>query len=147
MPTELPDRPWQRVGTDLFELGGKIYLLAVDYFSRFVEIAWLNKTKSNDVTHLKSFFARHGIPEVLISDNGPQFSSQFSWTLLQHMDLNTPQAAQGFHKAMEQTVKNLLKKAADPHLALLAYSASERIQPSSIAYGSTPAFDPFTCNF
>ena len=27
------------------------------------------------ISHTKSTFARHGIPEVVYSDNGPQFSS------------------------------------------------------------------------
>ena len=36
--TELPDFPWQQVGSDLLVLNGVSYLLIVDYFSRFVEI-------------------------------------------------------------------------------------------------------------
>ncbi|KAK7882125.1 hypothetical protein WMY93_028299 [Mugilogobius chulae] len=131
MPTKCPDRPWQKVGTDLFELGGKTYLLAVDYLSRFVEIALLNKTRSNDViTHLKSFFARHGIPEVLMSDNGPQFSGQtfadFSAAYGFKHVTSSPRFPQSNGEAERavQTVKNLLKKAADPYLALLAYRAT-----------------------
>ena len=48
----------------------------VDYFSRYPEIVKLarNNTTFNDViNHLRSLFARHGIPEKVISDNGPQF--------------------------------------------------------------------------
>jgi len=75
MLTEMPDRPWQTVGADLFMLKGKTYLLVVDYFSRYVEIELLSPTRSTDVVvHLKSIFSRHGICEVLRSDNGPQFS-------------------------------------------------------------------------
>ncbi|XP_042072880.1 uncharacterized protein K02A2.6-like [Haplochromis burtoni] len=131
MPTEYPARPWQRVGTDLFELGGETYLLAVDYHSRFVEIALLNRTKSNDViTHLKSFFARHGIPEVLMSDNGPQYSGRIFTDFaaaygFKHITSSPkfPQSNGEAERAV-QTVKNLLKKAADPYLALLAYRAT-----------------------
>ena len=36
----------------------------------------LDKTTSGAVVHkLKSHFARHGIPETCVSDNGPQFTS------------------------------------------------------------------------
>lgn len=75
MPTEMPDRPWQTMGADLFTLKDKTYLLVVDYFSRYVEVALLSHTRSTDVVvHLKSMFSHHGIGEVLKSDNGPQFS-------------------------------------------------------------------------
>ena len=38
IPTPLPDYPWQLVGTDLFGMNQKHYLLVVDYFSRFPEV-------------------------------------------------------------------------------------------------------------
>ena len=37
--TQLPDRPRQVVATDLFELKGIDYLIVIDYFSRYIEIA------------------------------------------------------------------------------------------------------------
>ena len=36
IPSELPKYPWQKVGTDLFELKGATFLIVVDYFSRYV---------------------------------------------------------------------------------------------------------------
>lgn len=49
MPTKLPDRPWQKLGADLFTLRDNAYLIAVDYFSRYVEIEQLSPTRSTDV--------------------------------------------------------------------------------------------------
>ena len=76
MPCVLPKRPWQKVGADLFEWQGTSFLIVVDYFSHYIEMPKLPSTTSAAViTHLKSIFTRHGIPEMLVSDNGPQFSS------------------------------------------------------------------------
>ena len=74
---ETPSRPWQYVAVDLFELEGKSYLVTSDYFSDFFELDHLRSTSSVHVIRkLKSHFARHGIPEQLVTDNGPQFTSR-----------------------------------------------------------------------
>jgi len=71
MSSELP---WQKVGTDLFEWRNDMFLLVVDYYSRYIEIAKLNRSTAEEViARTKSIFARHGIPEIVFSDNGPQY--------------------------------------------------------------------------
>jgi hypothetical protein len=40
---EVPNRPWQKVVTDLFCMNGDSYL---DYFSKFFEVSMLQDTKS-----------------------------------------------------------------------------------------------------
>ena len=70
-------QPWSRIGTDLFELEGKSYVIAVDYTSRWFEFRELKSTSSGSVIRLLSeIFATHGIPDTVISDNGPQYSNQ-----------------------------------------------------------------------
>ena len=77
IPTTLPQLPWQKVASDLFEWRQQTFLLIVDYYSRFIEIARLNGSTAEEVvTHTKSIFARHGIPETVVSDNGPQYTSE-----------------------------------------------------------------------
>lgn len=57
----------------MFTLDNSDYLLIVDYYLRYFEVVKLPNTKSATVvTHMKSIFARHGIPFEVISDNGPQ---------------------------------------------------------------------------
>ncbi|CAB4029075.1 Transposon Ty3-G Gag-Pol poly [Paramuricea clavata] len=71
---EVPSRPWKRVGIDLFELERKHYLVTADYFSDFFELDHLKNISSVHVIRkIKSHFARHGIPEQVITDNGPEF--------------------------------------------------------------------------
>lgn len=140
MSSELPERPWQQVGSDLFTLNQDNYLLVVDYYSRYVEIAKLTPTRSQDViVHLKSIFSRHGVPENFFSDNGPQYSSQqfkdFAVAYGFKHVTSSPRFAQSNGEAERhvQTVKQLLKKAKDPYLALLAYRATP------LANGYSPA--------
>ena len=44
IPTKLPERPWEKVASDLFELKGTPYIIVVDYFSRYIEILKLTTT-------------------------------------------------------------------------------------------------------
>ena len=73
---ETPSRPWQFVAADPFELNGKSYLVTADYFGDFFELNHLRSTSSVYVIKmLTGHFARHGIPEQLVNDNGPQLVS------------------------------------------------------------------------
>ena len=123
-----PDKPWYKVGSDLFYYGGNTYLLVVDYFSRFPEIALLKNDSSCEViTQLKSIFARHGIPAVLVSDNGPQYNSyEFQRFAKQYEFIHNTSSpyypqSNGMAEVTVKTVKRILKKNCDPYLALLEY--------------------------
>ena len=73
MTYSLPTGPWQMIGQDLFTLDGKNYLISVDYHSDYWELDFLTNTTSKAVVEAtKVQFARYGIPELVISDNGPQ---------------------------------------------------------------------------
>ena len=74
---KIPDRPWAKIGTDLFQFENKEYLVTVDYFSNFFEVDRLCSTTSGAVVKkLKGHIARYGIPDEIVSDNGPQFDSE-----------------------------------------------------------------------
>ena len=76
IPHEIPDRPWSKVGVDLFTYRSHEVLVTVDYFSDYLEIDLLPDTTASTVINcLQQHFSRHGIPDVVISDNGPQFRS------------------------------------------------------------------------
>ena len=155
LPTPLPEFPWQRIATDLFQLGNTIYLIAVDYFSRFPEVVTLpSPTSKSIILALKSMFARHGIPETVISDNGPQYSSaefqQFAEeygflhiTSSSHFPQSNGQAEEGV-----KTIKKFLRISEDPFLSLLPYRAppSTMVQsvPSRIANGTS---NPHQCTY
>ena len=76
MSSSFPSLPWERVAADLFELAGKVYLIVVDYYSRWFKIRRLNdQSSSRVISVLKELFSTHGIPDIIVSDDGPQFSS------------------------------------------------------------------------
>lgn len=55
LPTDLLERPWKEVRADLFTLKWKMYLLLVECYSSYVEMANLHHIKFADVTvNLKS---------------------------------------------------------------------------------------------
>ena len=140
MPSSLPSLPWQKVASDLFEWKKTNFLLVVDYYSRWIEIARLEQTTAKCViNHMQSIFARFGVPEIVVSDNGPQYSSEAFSNFateygFQHLTSSPlyPQSNGEAERAV-RTTKNLLKKAKDPYLAMLAY----RSTPLSI--GFTPS--------
>lgn len=77
MSHEIAERPWEKIGTDLYTINGQDYLIVVDYFSNFWEIDHLpNTTASTVIKNLKCLFATQGIPDIVISDNGPQFACE-----------------------------------------------------------------------
>ena len=50
--------------------------MVIDYFSRYLEIAHMDRITSEHVIgKLKGIFARWGVPESLKTDNGRQFTS------------------------------------------------------------------------
>ena len=79
---------------------------------------------------LKAIFSSHGIPEKIITDNGPQyackdfqdFSRDYCFT---HITSN-PRYAQsnGESEGAVQSVKQLFEKLSEPYLALLAYRST-----------------------
>ncbi|GFS20133.1 retrovirus-related Pol polyprotein from transposon 297-like Protein [Elysia marginata] len=59
----IPDRPWAKLGADIFHFGGHDYLLIVDYFSKFPEIARLsNKTTSGVIQFFVQYWQDMRLP-------------------------------------------------------------------------------------
>uniref|UniRef100_A0A087YS49 Integrase catalytic domain-containing protein n=1 Tax=Poecilia formosa TaxID=48698 RepID=A0A087YS49_POEFO len=84
-------------------------------------------TSAGIITGLKSIFVRHGVPEILITVNGPHFSSSSFSSFATDYDFrhvtSSPYFAQSNGEAERavKTVKSLLKKNTEPYKALLAY--------------------------
>ena len=106
--------PWERVGTDIFFLDGKEYLITIDYRRNFWEAdRILDSNASTVILELKSHYARHGIPDQVMSNNGPQFVSTEFATFAKTWEFDFDL----------KTAKRLLRKSIsagmDPYLAFL----------------------------
>lgn len=124
---------------------GKQYLVVSDYYSRYLEIILLHTTTSEQVVQkLKVLFARFGIPEQIVSDIGPQFTSEVWRNFcvlydIQHIT-SSPHNPQGNGHAERavQTAKRILKQE-DPLLALMTFRAtpttSTGVSPAELLMG------------
>lgn len=73
-----PDKPWQRLHIDY---AGPVdewyYLILVDAYTKWPEVVPTRRiTTSATLDILQGIFARFGMPETLVSDNGRQFVSE-----------------------------------------------------------------------
>lgn len=128
---EIPARPWQKVGIDIYEYKSQDYVLVVDYYSKFIETRHLKgKTAQAVVQRLKSIFSIHGIPEEIIADNMPFSSTAFlqfakDYGIVVTTSSPTHSQSNGMAERSIQTVKNILKKATeegkDEYMAMLEY--------------------------
>lgn len=144
IPHAVPNIPWSKVGSDIFEINKKYFLILVDYFSNYMEVCPLMNIGSRAVIlAMKDQFARHGIPAELISDNGPAYASsefrKFSIDWSFRHTTSSPNYAQsnGLSERAVQTVKNIIKKSistgSDYYLGLLNYRTTPRYGVSSPA--------------
>ena len=96
----------------------KLFLVATDYFSKWIEAEAFTSIKDKDVTQLiwKNIVCRFGIPRSIVSDNGPQFDNQAYRNFCQELKIknlySTPRYPQsnGQAEAYNKTLLTALKK-------------------------------------
>lgn len=127
--TPLPDRPWKRIALDLCEHNKSNYLVISDYYSQFLEVLHLPSTTSTQIIQrLKTTFARFGIPDEVVSDNGPQFCSVEFQELgrqldFRHITSSPHPQGNGHAERAVQTAKRILRQE-DPLIALMCYRST-----------------------
>ena len=77
-PWTWPAKPWQRIHIDFAgPFLGKSFLVIVDAHSKWPEIFDMPTTSATQtIATLRQLFASYGLPEQIVSDNGPQFTSE-----------------------------------------------------------------------
>ena len=77
-PWEFLSSPWRRIHIDFSgPFQDNMFLIVVDAHSKWPEVVPMRKTTTDKTINvLRGMFARWGIPHQLVSDNGPQFTSE-----------------------------------------------------------------------
>ena len=133
IPHDVPLTPWTKLGSDLFYLNNRQYLITTDYTTKYAVRRQLPSSAPSSVIVkvLKTIMSELGIPRELVSDRGPHFSSHefrnfcSKWGIKHTCSSPTYAQSNGAVERAIQTVKSIMKKAIetneDPELALLAW--------------------------
>ena len=117
-PWEWPERAWARNHIDYAgPIKGKMILVIVDAHSKWIEALTVNAATSNaTIENLQSVFTTHGLPEVIVSDNGTAFTSEEFKAFVQKNGIRHLTSApyhptsNGLAERAVQTLKSALKK-------------------------------------
>ena len=147
-PWEWPACPWARVHIDYAgPFLGRMFLVVVDAYSKWLDVRTVPAATSNNTMKvLRSIFATHGLPEMIVSDNGSTFTSQEFRMFLKQNGVrhicSAPYhpASNGLVERAVQTLKRAMKKSAtgDIETRLSRFLFHYRSTPHSTT-GQTPA--------
>ena len=147
-PWDYPKRPWVRLHADYAgPVKGKMLLVLVDAYSKWLEVrAVSSATAAATIAELRSIFATHGLPEILVTDNGTCFTSAEFQDFTQgngirHIKTSPYHpASNGLAERSVQTLKEYLKKndTDDLNTNISRFLFRNRITPHSTT-GVSPA--------
>ena len=130
-----PELPWHMVATDLFEIKNSKYPLLVDYYSRFPVLCKLGSTTSEVlVQEMKAVFTELGVPDMTVSDGGPQYTSAEFKDFMKQWQIEhrvssprNPQSndmAERCVQTMKASLIKTMEEGEDVDLALLTYKTT-----------------------
>ena len=140
-PWTWPQRPWQRIHIDFAgPFLGKTFLVVVDAHSKWPEVFEMPITSAaKTIDTLRHLFAAYGLPEQVVSDNGPQFTAdEFAIFLIQNGIKHIRCAP--YHPASNGAVERFIQtfkqsmKASDND----GRSVSHRLANFLLSYRATP---------
>ena len=123
-PWEWPEHPWSRLHIDYAgPIRNRYLLVVIDSFSKWLDVAVVPLANStNTIQSLRNIFSTHGLPQVIVSDNGAPFvSTEFKEFLFKNGIRHTttppyhPKSNGQVERAV-QTVKRALKKSSSDNL-------------------------------
>ena len=109
-PWKWPTCPWARLHVDFTgPMDGSMYLIVIDAHSKWLEVLPMTTaTALTTIQHLRTLFARFGVPESLVSDNGPQFTAEEFQLFCKQNGIRHIQVAQ-YHRPLMGWLRELCK--------------------------------------
>ena len=168
-PIPKPSRPWEKIAIDVTgpfhtaSFRNRFIVVAIDYYSGFPELLLSESHEAKRIiTWLSELFARYGNPEVIVTDNAPEFTSEHFLEFLKGRDIQhhrTPvyhPQTNGKVEAFNRTIKFHAQTFAHNPIdfktgmeELLERFRAERpspevLSPSELMFGRRPrlAFEP-----
>ena len=147
-PWEWPHKPWLRIHADYAgPFQGRTLLILVDAHSKWMDVHITSSaTSAVTIEKMRSSFATLGLPEIMVTDNGPAFTSMEFAQFMQRNGIRHVKtapyhpASNGLAERTVQTVKEGLRKMVDGSLEtrLSRFLFHYRISPHSTT-GVSPA--------
>lgn len=114
------------------------FLIVVDAYSKWVESVLMTSITSEAVIQaLRRMFAIHGIPDVLVSDNGPQLSSATFQLFLASQGIRHAQVAP-FYQAGNGMAERAVRSVKEAFARLGPGGWHERVSTCLLSQHSTP---------
>ena len=160
-PLPVMDVPFRRVAMDIFgplkrtKQGNRYILVLMDYATKWPEAYPMKAVDSESVARtLIDIFARLGVPDELLTDNGSNFTSRlmkrfYDLTGIHHLKTSayhpaTDGMVERFNQTLKQTLRKLTQKSSDDWDACIPYlmwayrgtvHASTGYSPFELMYG------------
>ena len=136
-----PTKPWRRVHIDFAgPFLNKMFLLLIDAHSKWPEIIEMTSTTaSRTVDELRRLFATYGLPEQVVTDNGPQFIAQEFSTFMKLNGIKHIKSSP-YHPASNGAVERLVQtfKKAMTAKCHKGVSVSQQLSSFLLSYRTTP---------
>ena len=143
-----PERPWSRLHADYAgPFLGKMFLIVVDAYSKWLEVIPVSSATSlSTIEQFRSIFSIHGLPEVLVTDNGTAFTSTEFAEFMKRNGVRHVKSApyhpasNGLAERAVQTFKESMRKQSKDSLntRIARFLFSYRITPHTTT-GTSPA--------
>lgn len=111
-PLTQPDdatTPWEKIGLDFFQIKKYTYLVSIDSYSNYIDIALPTTTSVKLIKTLKKQFSHFGIPKIIVTDGGlHKFTTE--WRIKHVTSSPNHQRANGKAESAVKVMKHLITK-------------------------------------